>query len=615
MSGGIFDDNKAGFETFQKNLNSVAKNVSDASNILLSMDKRLSGLEASAGILRDDVTNYNRVSSNIYDTLKEMESLQVIHSHLPVLQKGLQECQNLNKSVSQNLKSVMDILKSLAEDYTSLEGSPLQFASKSQQKVEMMLSEGCQILGALCYNILETYAASSLNKASTLLDLSIPWSFPNESLQQFIGLIQQFDADVLFPVSCSSDISNIYIKIKGECVVKLLHAVSMRTDEIKLNEGSVNFVTGKEDVSINLVALSRLLPAVASELLLLFDQVTAKALYPKIVKPAINTVTNATRQLEGVYEKRGAAENFVLLSLIDCIVVTRQNMNNLMPFEDASFLGFVNGVGREMEKILISSISRLYNGTCHNNKTVPLTTDRVSEMTHGIMSFLNELAEHENASYLLESIGNWGWRHEINADLSPARSVQDITRNYVMDCMDSYLTSVQTAAQAVDTIGWKMGVMLLNISVYFEAKCLESKIASFLQDVDLEKLGDRSQKYSTMYMEVWRQCSQNMLDSTYTKSQNKSTMSAKEREITKEKFRNFNEQVTSVVQVHRESVRFETGVATFLLQEVKKTVLPLYQRFYDKYINSDFTKNKDKYIKFTKADLDSFITSAFAPSL
>lgn len=96
-------------------------------------------------------------------------------------------------------------------------------------------------------------------------------------------------------------------------------------------------------------------------------------------------------------------------------------------------------------------------------------------------------------------------------------------------------------------------------------------------------------------MDIWNKCSQNLLDATYTKSSsNKTGMAAKDRETLKERFRNFNEQITQVVEIHKAQVRFDPETAPILLREVLKTVVPLYERFYDRYANSDFTKKREK---------------------
>ncbi|WBW75108.1 exocyst complex subunit Exo70 [Schizosaccharomyces osmophilus] len=544
-----------------------------------------------------------------------MEVLQVIHSNLPKIKAELDTSDKNDAPITEKIQLVMRMLRVLARYFISLQSSPLHFSTKTQRKVEVALSETCSRLSVLCQKVLQTHAASSLKKASTILDLDQIWAFPTETLQQFMGLIQQFDNEVLYPISYSSDISSNYVKIKSECLVQLLKTLSSQSDAGQLNEASKDFYRGKEEVAIYLIALARILSATASELLQLYDTETSQALYQRIGKNVISTVSNIIHQREAVYEQQSALENHPLFPLIHCVKITEDYMQMNMPFEDVALLGLVSGVGKEAEKIIIASLSSLYNGYCNSSRPVALSTNGVSDIAQGIMLFLTSLCQYKDSFYLLESIGNWGWRHELAPDLQQSSTTRDLVQNYVMDCLLSYLNSVEESAKAVDTINWKKGIILLNSSVYFESACADSEVATYLDDEHFNNFSELSQKYSSMYMEVWRQCSQNMLDATYTKAKEKPNMSTKDREATKEKFRNFNEQITSIVENHKESVRFEPSVASFLLQEVRKTVLPLYQRFYDKYFTSDFTKYKEKYIRFTKAQLDSYITEAFNPSL
>ncbi|EPX73445.1 exocyst complex subunit Exo70 [Schizosaccharomyces octosporus yFS286] len=614
MSRDVFDENK-GLENFQRSLGSVAKDIEEASDILMFMDKRLGVLEESTSVIRGDVTNYNRVSSNIYDTLKEMEVLQVIHSNLPKIKAELNTSDKNDASITEKIQLVMKMLRVLARYYISLQSSPLHFSTKTQRKVEIALSETCSRLSSLCQKVLQTHAASSLKKTTTILDLDQTWAFPTETLQQFMGLIQQFDNEVLYPISYSSDISSNYVKTKSECLVQLLNSLFSQSEAGQLNEASKEFVLGKEEIGIYLIALARILSATASELLQLYDTETSQALYQRIGKNVISTVSNSIHQCETAYEQQSSLENHILFPLIHCVKITEDYIQMNMPFEDVALFDLVSGVRKEVEKIIISSLSNLYNGYCNSSKPVALSTNGISDIARGIMLFLTRLCQYKDSFYLLESIGDWGWRHEVTADLPQSTTARELAQNYIMDCLLSHLNSVEESANAIDTLTWKKGIILLNISVYFESACVESEIATYLDDEHYNNFSELSQKYSSMYMDVWRQCSQNMLDATYTKAKEKPNMSTKDREATKEKFRNFNEQITSIVENHKESVRFEPSVAKFLLQEVRKTVLPLYQRFYDKYFTSDFTKYKEKYIRFTKAQLDSYITEAFSPSL
>jgi hypothetical protein len=51
-----------------------------------------------------------------------------------------------------------------------------------------------------------------------------------------------------------------------------------------------------------------------------------------------------------------------------------------------------------------------------------------------------------------------------------------------------------------------------------------------------------------------------------------------------------------------------------VIKEIKAVLLPLYNRFYDKYTDVEFSKNPEKYVKYSKEELAGCLEKLFDAS-
>ena len=77
-------------------------------------------------------------------------------------------------------------------------------------------------------------------------------------------------------------------------------------------------------------------------------------------------------------------------------------------------------------------------------------------------------------------------------------------------------------------------------------------------------------------------------------------MTNKEREQIKELFKTFNESFEDALRNYEKYNISDANLRVYLASEIKKLITSAYFKLYDKYGNSDFTKNKQKYVKYDK---------------
>ena len=84
-------------------------------------------------------------------------------------------------------------------------------------------------------------------------------------------------------------------------------------------------------------------------------------------------------------------------------------------------------------------------------------------------------------------------------------------------------------------------------------------------------------------------------------------LSNKEREQVKELFKKFNDSFEEALTNYRALDFGDSNLKSFLGNEVKKMILNAYFKLYDKYGNSDFTKNRLKYVRWDKLQFERLL--------
>jgi len=81
--------------------------------------------------------------------------------------------------------------------------------------------------------------------------------------------------------------------------------------------------------------------------------------------------------------------------------------------------------------------------------------------------------------------------------------------------------------------------------------------------------------------------------------------------IIKEKFAGFNKEIEEIATTQRSYSIPDVELRESLKRDNKEYICPKYQNFYDKYVNVPFTKNPEKYVKYSPAEVSSLIDSFF----
>ncbi|OAL47611.1 hypothetical protein IQ07DRAFT_589800 [Pyrenochaeta sp. DS3sAY3a] len=246
---------------------------------------------------------------------------------------------------------------------------------------------------------------------------------------------------------------------------------------------------------------------------------------------------------------------------------------------------------------------------------VPLTNEtmkRLQEMTN----YLDPLAS------ILASLGEGGWNSGSTNNSSTTLDVgpdsMKLFAHYASDTVDTLLQNLVGKARLLLKGKNLQGVFIANNVAIITRMIRSSELAPLMESYS-KKLGDWRKQSTAMYLEAWREPSGFLLDVQYTNRTKErptssgadsvaivKSLSSKDKDAIKDKFKNFNASFDELVTRHK-SYSMEPEVRTQLAKEVQNIIEPLYNRFYDRYREID--KGKGKYVKYDKNELNRALAS------
>ncbi|PNS16986.1 Exocyst complex protein exo70 [Sphaceloma murrayae] len=230
---------------------------------------------------------------------------------------------------------------------------------------------------------------------------------------------------------------------------------------------------------------------------------------------------------------------------------------------------------------------------------------------------------------ILTSLGDGGWS---SPNLSNSTSTTPTLRSfdvgpdgtslfahYASDMIETLMSNLQMRAHAAYKSKSQQGVFLLNNVVVVERMIRSSELQSLLESAQA-KIEAWRKKAVAMYLDAWKETSAYLLDVQYTNRGQRppstgqavdsaivvKSLSGKDKDQIKEKFRNFNTSFDDNVAKHR-SYKMEKEARAVLAREVQMFIEALYGRFWDRY--HDIDKGKGKYVKYDKNQLNAWLSN------
>ncbi|KAH6561404.1 hypothetical protein BASA62_009841 [Batrachochytrium salamandrivorans] len=162
-----------------------------------------------------------------------------------------------------------------------------------------------------------------------------------------------------------------------------------------------------------------------------------------------------------------------------------------------------------------------------------------------------------------------------------------------------------------DFISKMIDALLTDLEIRIKSCKLADNVSSNVIDT-IEK---SIKKQLDVYRNSWMPLIEYLMDTTKISDQKIiTTLSKQHREVIKERFRGFNKDFDELFQTQKAYAIPDVELRAQVVKEVKQVLLPMYNRFYDRYIETDFSKNKEKYIKYDKDTLTVTLEKFFDAS-
>ncbi|KAK9475423.1 Cullin repeat-like-containing domain protein [Dipodascopsis tothii] len=249
----------------------------------------------------------------------------------------------------------------------------------------------------------------------------------------------------------------------------------------------------------------------------------------------------------------------------------------------------------------------------------------VLEFTRDLVARLQAFGDYDTilASILtpLGAPATWPTRLNYASTFSTAGTVAakssyfgtEILAMFVADCVDALIVNIEIKARATTKKAPVVGLQIMSNLTYVERNLKRSAALSGILGGfgGFDRLDKLKKRGMNLFLEGWKTAAAHLMDVTVVRSAStasRQSMSSKDREVIKEKFKNFNADFEELVTRFRGYSIADAELRAFLAKEVA-FISPLYHRFYDRHKAGEFTKHTDKYIKYDKNTLDQVLAS------
>ena len=344
----------------------------------------------------------------------------------------------------------------------------------------------------------------------------------------------------------------------------------------------------------------------------------------------MNELAKTLRELHDHIKNHIITDCFLAYEVVDVVTglayrLETSNIELKQPIVDAV---------RPVRETAKYSLQRLIEDTRNRIQgliTLPADSSPV-QITYDTMSRLQTMTTYiAPLGSILASVGEGGWRTSQGGGVSSSGSTirsfdvgvngTDLFAHYAADTIESLLSNLESKARTLLKTKSVQGVFIANNVAIVDRMIASSDLQPLISDSANAKLDSWRKKGIAMYLDGWREPSIHLRDVQYTNRGSNpaqrppsgaqvdsaafvKTMSNKDKEATRDKFRNFNSSFEDLVARHR-TYRMEREVRQSMAREIAAMIEPLYTRFWDRYHELD---KKGKYVRYDKAQLNSIVS-------
>ncbi|KAL2433564.1 Exocyst complex protein exo70 [Exophiala dermatitidis] len=430
--------------------------------------------------------------------------------------------------------------------------------------------------------------------------------------------------------------ARIYAEIRGEYLqnsLKNLAMASVSTSKRRENDSAV-YREGSSGIGAYANAMEAMFLAEAENTSRVFRGGDAGKVLSMTCAKALSTFSRTLSELNSVIKSRILTDCFLAYEILDLITPLSYRLES----RTGQLRPQISDALRPVRETARSSLGELINQTRKqaesitmlppDGKTIPLVA-QTAQRLQNLATFDRPLL------VLLSSIGDGKWKNmpssttgagmssqsSLNLELTPSTENPTLLSHYLLDIVDTLLSTLNTRSQSLHSKKSLQGIFQLNnVAVLTRAVQSSPDLARYLGiSPHNAKLETFRKSGSSLYLSAWRDPSTYLLDTIHTSGAARplsgqaidstsivKSLSSKDKDKIKEKFKLFNASFDELVIRHK-SLHMENEVRSSMSREIQAMIEPLYARFWDRYHEVD--KGKGKVVKYSKGELSAMLAS------
>lgn len=627
-----FAEEKAEVEVLQARV----KNHADLGKKLAALSARLQGsgtnVSESIGPIRDNTRDHQTIANNI-DTLngeitRMIEQGQDTSNEKGIIRAGPAEA---------GLNDFLGSMRRLQRAQTKLSTSNLRVQQQTIGDVNELLDEGSIKLQDYFRSII----AESTTPVEPLQFITKQRPFPTFSedrMSQLAAIEKVFSSMSGSPHESPS--VRIYSDLRATYLASSLQSMSLACiSTSKRKNAAEPYRQGTSAIGSYASSMEGIFTAEYHNISNVFGRDGGGSVFETTCRRPMAELAKTLRELNAYIQSNLVTDCFLAYEILDTVTsvghrLGRETGDVKLPFSDA-LRPIRETAKRSFPALLEDQRSRI--GTLPvlplDGKAIPFTTETMIRLQ-------NMTAYPRSVSSILASIGDGNWtssatpNQSSNSSTPQLRSLdvgadgEALQSHYALDTIEAHLKQLEVRAHILNKNKAVVGVFLSNSVAVIDRMIRSSDLASLFSSTSSSaqpKLDAWRKKGANIYLEAWKDCSSTLLDSVNTSSNRASgnrpasgtsmpsaefvkSLSGKDKDAIKERFKHFNSSFEEAVRKHREMLpSMEREVKSGLGREVGHVIEPLYSRFWDRYEALD--RGRGKYVRWDKGGLAALLAS------
>jgi exocyst complex protein 7 len=413
-------------------------------------------------------------------------------------------------------------------------------------------------------------------------------------------------------------IDSLYVSNRIKTIKESLAFAAPRTQHVKKNN-KVPYEKGSNGINNYTEALVGFIYneyALLEELIK--EQHREVKLFKEIFKPIVDKFLQLISGIVTDVQKTLQNDGLLVFELIDNIIKLEVALQSkLIDKVEDEFPNLENSLfscqhlARSLFKDLLVYIDQKIRSV-----TVLPQDNGISEITVEVMSKARRLTEYrEGATKVMKGLKAGVWIPQprpqwltVFSSVSQTHVINDedpeqLLSSFFSDVIDALIVSLEIKATTLIKKKQTIGYFLITNITLVEQIISRSELSKILDANGYQRLDKLKKRALNFFLTSWKQVAAYLLDVNVV-----GKLSSKDRELIKEKFKNFNSEFDELVKSYKQYNITDPGLKKYLSKEIS-FISPLYHRFYDKHSQGDFTKHTDKYIKYSKPEFDRVLDS------